>query len=108
MKRKIRITESELRNIILEAINSVVGDNPTNPPSTVPATTKPALKAVGTNYADTISLAVTDIENVKKGLSRFTSLPGDYFGIPNEKMQLFGEVFNHLDAAKEALANIMQ
>ena len=111
MGQKIRISENELRKLIREAIENVVGGNPTNPPA---ATTNmvPVANAapapVGTNYGKTIELAIADIENVKSELMRFTRMPGDFFGIPNEKMSLFNEAIKNLSAAETNLTSVTQ
>lgn len=111
MAQKIRLTETELRKIIREAIGNVVGENPTNPPATTTGMA-PVVNAapapVGTNYGKTIELAIADIENVKNELMRFTRMPGSFFGIPDDKMQLFGEAIKNLSAAETNLTSVTQ
>lgn len=108
MSQKIRLTESELRNMIYEAINSLVGD-PTNPPTTAVAQPPAAPNmVVNPKYADAIRQTVGDIQNIKTTLERFTRVPGAFYGIPEEKMKLFGIALQNLTSAENTLTNILQ
>lgn len=108
MGQKIRISESELRKLIREAIENSIG-NPTNPPTT--AVAQPAVATnmvVNPQYAEAIKQAMGDIQGIKTMLGRFTRVPGAFYGIPEEKMKLFGTVFEYLTSAESTLANILQ
>lgn len=109
MGQKIKISESELRKLIHEAIDNVVGGNPTNPPSTAiaPAPVAPNM-VVNPKYADAIKQTVEDIQNVKTSLERFTHVPGAFYGIPEEKMPVFQTAMQHLETAKNNLLTLLQ
>ena len=75
MGQKIRISESELRRLIREAIEGVVGDNPTNPPVTRKAPvasqnqtmSKPS-DAVAANFKNTWLMRISEIGKNVEGV----------------------------------------
>lgn len=109
MGQKIKISESELRRLIREAIENAVGNNPTNPPSTgiAPAPSAPNM-VVNPKYADAIKQTVGDIQNIKMSLERFTHVPGAFYGIPEGKMKLFSVALQNLISAENTLNSILQ
>ena len=109
MGQKIRISESALRKLIREAIEGVVGNNPTNPPTTgmAPSPAAPNM-VVNPKYADAIRQTMGDIQNIKAALERFTHVPGAFYGIPEEKMKLFGTAIQNLTSAENTLGTIIQ
>jgi hypothetical protein len=49
-----------------------------------------------------------DIQNIKAALERFTHVPGAFYGIPEEKMKLFGTAIQNLTSAENTLGTIIQ
>lgn len=107
MGKKINLTEAELRKMIYEAIENAVNPGQTNPPE-ASTTQVPAanLKPVGKSYPGAIKSALEYIECAKNSLARFGRLPGEFFGIPDEQMKLFGIITNHLTEAEKLLSSI--
>ena len=107
MGQKIKISESELRKLIREAIEGAVGDNPTNPPSSE------NLTATAKNNAAVIRLKNAWLSRIS-GIGQELKVPNDHlqqilslspnvlseYGIDQNKMNL-------LRQANTMLANAM-
>lgn len=94
--------------MIREAIENMIGD-PTNPPTTAVAQPPAAPNmVVNPKYADAIRQTMSDIQSIKTTLERFTHVPGAFYGIPEEKMKLFGVALQNLTSTENTLNNILQ
>lgn len=109
MGKKIRLTENQLRQIIKEAIENVVGVNPPPKQSAQPAPA-PAdeMPTVNKNYVQSIEQAISEITNAESTFARFMRIPGKFFGIPEEKMPGFQRANQHLEMAKKELQAFLQ
>lgn len=115
MGQKIRLTESELRAVIREAIEGMLDDVPGGPskipaqgqaPAPEPEQTA-AMPPIHQNYAEGLKMLIDDIDRIETSLGRFTRLPGEFYGIPNEKMRFFSEAVKNLNAAKTNIQQVL-
>lgn len=111
MGKKVRLTESQLKQIIREAIENVTGVNP--PPKQAaqpaPAPSQAAeMPTVNKNYVQSIEQAISEITNTENTIARFMRMPGKFFGIPEEKMPGFQRANQHLEMAKNELQTFLQ
>ena len=109
MGKKIRLTENQLKQIISEAIENVVGVNPPPKQSAQPAPAPTAeMPTVNKNYVQSIEQAISEITNTENAIARFMRMPGKFFGIPEEKMPSFQRANQHLEMAKKELQTFLQ
>ena len=109
MGKKIRLTENQLRKIIKEAIENVVGVNPPPKQAAQPAPAPSAeMPTVNKNYVQSIEQAISEITNTENTIARFIRMPGKFFGIPEEKMPGFQRANQHLEMAKNELQTFLQ
>ena len=98
MGRKYRLVESELRNLIREAITNALGDSTTNPPTR-------HLE----NWGGTLREAMKDKNSAESMITtRFNARTAQIYGISDEKMQMLNEVIQNLERSKELLLKIVQ
>lgn len=109
MGKKVRLTESQLKQIIREAIENVTGVNPPPKQSAQPAPSPAAeMPTVSKNYVQSIEQAISEITNTENTIARFMRMPGKFFGIPEEKMPGFQRANQHLEMAKKELQTFLQ
>ena len=109
MGKKVRLTENQLKQIIREAIENVVGVNPPPKQAAQPAPSPAAeMPTVNRNYAANIQAIMGEISRVEEEISWFIRMRGQFFGIPEEKMPGFQRANQHLEMAKNELQTFLQ
>ena len=109
MGKKIKLTESQLKQIIREAIENVTGVNPPPKPAAQPAPVPSSeMPTVNKNYAASVQGIVSEISQVEEEITWFIRRNGQFFGIPEEKMSGFQRANQNLEMAKNELQTFLQ
>lgn len=111
--KKIVLSEQDVQKIIREVIAEVLNNDPETPDVPAPAegnapSPSPTPAPLFKNWTGSIGIAINGINDVESTLTRFNERTAQMYGLSPEKMQIFGEIRQSLENAKNLLSRIVQ